>query len=50
MAAEITGVNFEEKIRVNRITSGINIDSHTNPIYHVSLFYRHAVLVCLYTL
>ena len=28
MTAEITGVNFEEQIWVNRITSGDNIESH----------------------
>ena len=28
MAAEITGVNFEEQIWVDRITSGNNIESH----------------------
>ena len=28
MAAEITGVNFEEQIWVNRITFGDNIESH----------------------
>ena len=28
MAAEITGVNFEEQIWVNRITSGNDIESH----------------------